>query len=184
MANAIAPDAEQVGLSWLYKRSRTKNHEVISLYDFSNFPTTKNLVVFCLTTTGRIRKMKKILQNISFAACCATTYAMVGTASATVGCITVPSTTSTSAPAELAIEWSRGDEYSGIAVCTDEDQGDHVDRLDIRLTNNALATCYCRILRPVTSKWHLVSHAGTVGAECTDYCAMNCWSASPSTFEF
>lgn len=185
MANAIAPDAEQVGLSWLYKRSRTKNHEVISLYDFSNFPTTKNLVVFCLTTTGRIRKMKNTIKNITLAACCVATCAMSNVALATVGCMTVPGTSSSSAPASYSIEWSRGDEYSGIAVCTDENQGTNVDRLDIRLTQDHLAACYCKLLRPAVSKWYLASVAGSGGASsCVTNCAGNCRSTSPTNYQF
>ena len=105
-------------------------------------------------------------------------------ASATVRCISVPTTTASTAPAANSIEWSRGDNYGGIAACTDTDQGEHVDRLDLRLTNDALASCYCKMLRPVASKWYRVSIAGTATGSCTSVCAKNCFSATPSNFTF
>jgi len=140
---------------------------------------------FCLTTTGRIRKMKNTIKNITLAACCVATCAMSNVALATVGCMTVPSSSSSNAPASYSIEWSRGDEYSGIAVCTDENQGTNVDRLDIRLTQDHLAACYCKLLRPVTSKWHLVSVAGSGGASsCVTNCAGDCRGTSPTNYQF
>ena len=139
---------------------------------------------FCLTTTGRIRKMKNTIKNITLAACLVATCAMSNVALATVGCMTVPSTSSSSAPATYSIEWSRGDEYGGIAVCTDEDQGTNVDRLDIRLTQDPLAACYCKLLRPAVSKWRLATLAGTAGGSCVANCAVNCQAKSPTDYQF
>lgn len=41
MVVAIGPRHVQVGLSQLYNRALPKDCEVINIYDFSNFPTTR-----------------------------------------------------------------------------------------------------------------------------------------------
>lgn len=179
------PDTYTGRVVVVIQKASTESHKVINVYDFSNFPATKDLVVFCLTTTGRIRKMKKSKKNITIAMCCATICAAPGVAHTAVGCLTVPSTSASSAPAYYSSEWSRGDNYGGIATCTDSNQGTHVDHLNIKLTADATAHCYCKMLRPQTSKWRLLYAAGSgSSSSCAMYCAQNCWGTAPSDFTF
>lgn len=82
---------------------------------------------------------------------------------------------------QYGIKWRRGSDIEGIGVCTNAETAHTADDITIKITDPGRANCYCKMLRPVVSKW-VLGGDGLSNQDCMSACAGSCKNVAITAF--
>lgn len=107
----------------------------------------------------------------------------MGGAYGTVTCIKIPPRENAANTPNYSVDWHKeyGD-INGIAACVKE-QGSAVDALQLNTAGTVHLACYCKMLRPMVSKWTMATD-GSNSSDCAMVCAANCGNFAVKNYKF